>query len=89
LNTERHAVSLLGDTENPAGQSPEQFALDAPALSRQAGLNDLQRWPPPSTILLFHETATPAWQLPPWWRLFLVISHWFQRLIPSFFGRSE
>lgn len=44
-------VSILGGIKNVTGNRPEQCALFGPALSRETGLNDLQKSLPTSTIL--------------------------------------
>lgn len=44
-------VSILGGIKNVTGNRAEQCALLDPALSKETGLNDLQRSLPTSTIL--------------------------------------
>lgn len=52
---ENYGISISGDskTQNPTGRSPDQPALGNPAGNRTAGLNDLLRSLPISTIQRF------------------------------------
>lgn len=56
-------VFILGDSQNPPGQDPEQSVLVDTALSRRAGPGNIYRFLPTSTFLWSCDIATWKWRV--------------------------